>query len=63
MFNFSAKISPLARQPILMHKNKYPCGVFVFCAAHARAKMDSNLFAFGELCEAFYTPPRSLSII
>jgi hypothetical protein len=39
MFNFSAKISPLARQPILMHKNKYPCGVFVFCAVHARTKM------------------------
>jgi hypothetical protein len=35
----SGNISPLARQPILMHKTKYHCGVFGFCAVHARAKM------------------------
>jgi hypothetical protein len=59
MFNFSAKISPLARQPILMHKNKYPCGVFVFYAVHARTKMIFIFFAFGELCEAFFRSSRS----
>jgi hypothetical protein len=45
-----------------MHKNKYPCGVFVFFTVHARAKMDFNFFALaGELCEAFFSLLRSLS--
>ena len=28
-------------------------GSLYFCAVHARAKMNSIFFAFGELCEAF----------
>ena len=49
---FALIYAPVQRTPPLGRRTF--TGSLYFCAVHARTKMNLNLFAFGELCEAFF---------